>query len=144
MSHSGLLLVVDWILRSNLHPLQFLKADPYPMDLTYGQIHYRWIYRWIIQRFEIIRGCTPYFDKDSLLLRVALAPGAKAAVLAGLIHLVQAWRGAPSPRGLNHRYSLAKGLLQTVQISATKHCRKSKKSMDLQEVNPYPPDYREG
>jgi hypothetical protein len=70
---------MDWILRSNPHPLQSLKADPYPMDLTYGQIHYRWIYRWIIQRFEAIRGCTEYFDKDSLLLRVALAPSAKAA-----------------------------------------------------------------
>jgi hypothetical protein len=25
---------MDWILRSNPYPLQFLKADPYPMDLT--------------------------------------------------------------------------------------------------------------
>jgi hypothetical protein len=74
---------MDWILRSNLHPLQSLKADPYPMDLTYGQIHYRWI----IQRFEVIRGCTPYFDKDSLLLRVALAPGAKAAREHPVCHL---------------------------------------------------------
>jgi hypothetical protein len=90
-SSSVVISSMDWILRSNLHPLQSLKADPYPMDLTYGQIHYRWIYRWIIQRFEVIRGCTPYFDKDSLLLRAALAPGAKAAREHGL--------GRPDPPG---------------------------------------------
>ena len=46
---------MDWILRPNLHPLKSWTADPYPMDLTVGQIHYRWIHRWIIQRWSNLK-----------------------------------------------------------------------------------------